>query len=166
MLRIRFALFSVLILTLACTTNPRSSDLGTNTGKAEITTLKFSPTSAVLSPAAKSKLELLATHLRARQTGTENSPTMTIVAWSDHAYQNDPRAPASISDRQLAGLRLKAIEDYFKDLVTPANIQSFNMAERPSEVSRVLSTTDARMKAALAGSTENISTAVVSLSTR
>ena len=151
----------------ACTSNPRSTDLGPNTDTASISTIRFEPGSSELGDQARRDLEALIQRARESETSHEKINAVSVVAWSDHAYPAAKTSPISSQDKLLVTERLKAIESYLKSrLPLKLAYRDYNMAERPGEFASLVSTADARMKRSLASTNQNVSTAVILISSQ
>lgn len=80
----------------------------------------------------------------ARQKGEVEK--VKVLAWSDKEYPQREVKYAK-SDVDLASNRLDQISSYLKDSLDIGTVHTFNMAERPNKLQKMLDTKDAKVKA-------------------
>ncbi len=106
--------------------------------------INFPQSSSELSKSAISSLESAV--LQARQQGVVNK--IIVLSWSDNEYPSKKLNKLSKSQRTLAENRNKAVRKYFNQ-TTNVNIDTYNMAERPSTLAKWFNTTDTKLKNSL-----------------
>lgn len=108
------------------------------------TDIEFSPSSALLSDRAVFSLNEI---MRiAKNEGSINE--IIVLSWSDEEYPSSHLKNLSKQQRKLADSRNLSIKQYiesFKGL----NVDTYNMAERPTKLSQWFNTTDNKLKSSL-----------------
>lgn len=84
---------------------------------------------------------------RARAEGELND--VKVLSWADDEYPSARRKKLSSAQRRLASLRNQSVERHVKSLPYDVRVETHNMAQRPSVVSRWFNTSDARFKRSL-----------------
>jgi hypothetical protein len=107
--------------------------------------VSFDKGSAKLSTAAKNRLDAIVRDARAAGKVDE----VKVVTWADAEYPAEPTKRLSKTQRDLAEKRSGAIRDYLKAGGAAMDVDTYNMAERPNAMERLLSTSDARVKRSL-----------------
>ena len=72
-----------------------------------------------------------------------------VLAWADQEFPSTDRKKLSDSQRELADSRNDRVEDYIESLREGIDVDTYNMAERPTIVERWFNTSDARFKKTL-----------------
>lgn len=72
-----------------------------------------------------------------------------VVTWADEEYPSVHTKKLSSSQRKLADDRNGEIKDYIRSIHRNADIDTYNMAERPGALSEMFTTSNARVKKAL-----------------
>jgi hypothetical protein len=147
-----FTVSIVTVASVACSTTPTESTKVSTEAKvvaqqehaSYLIQVSFPKGSSHLTTAAKDKLD--ETMQRARRDGTVKD--IKVIAWADHEYPSASKKTLSEPQRKLADNRAKAIDDYLKPQ-TQANIDNYNMAERPNSLQKIASTSDSRIKKSL-----------------
>ncbi|MBC7537941.1 MAG: hypothetical protein H7281_03920 [Bacteriovorax sp.] len=106
--------------------------------------IKFRPGSASLTDSAKSSLNSIIK--QARQGGKIDE--VIVLSWSDEEYPSKNLAKLSKDQRELAEKRNKTVEQYVKTMKN-VDVNSYNMAERPSSFSKLFNTADSKLKNSL-----------------
>lgn len=106
--------------------------------------ISFAENSTSLSDSARADLD--------RLIATANSggkvDKIKVLTWGDVEYpKNKKELPKA--QRLLADKRNKAINEYIKDKTSGVNVDTYNMAERPTKVGEMFNTTDAKIKNAM-----------------
>ena len=69
-----------------------------------------------------------------------------VIAWSDSEYPAKKQKQLSKKDRELAERRASMLEDFLKQNLKSADVDTYNMAERPNTLENLFDTSDARLK--------------------
>ena len=106
--------------------------------------VEFQPQSAELSDQAKKKIS--ETFQKAIWDGYIDN--VSVLSWSDTEYPSNDLKMLSKDDRKLAEKRNLAIKNYLVSLKS-VDVDTYNMAERPSKLSKLFNTTDNQLKSSL-----------------
>lgn len=106
--------------------------------------IKFPPLSAVLSQDAIAALESVVT--QAKKSGTIDQ--FIVLSWSDQEYPSKAQKNLSRDQIALAEQRNLAIKKHLS-LRENADVDLYNMSERPNMMSKFFNTTDAKLKKSL-----------------
>jgi hypothetical protein len=104
----------------------------------------FTHGSAMLNDSAKTSLNSIIK--QARQDGKIDQ--VVVLSWSDEEYPSKNVKALPKSQRELAAKRNKNIEKYVRT-VRDVDVNTFNMAERPSTFSKLFNTDDTKLKESL-----------------
>lgn len=134
----------------AQTTSPTKGGVGVTNAVAQEANAKnyveieYQKGSSVLSESAKSSLRGVVD--MARRNGSIDE--MIVLSWSDYKYPSENSKKLPKPQIALAEKRNSVVEDYLKSL-RDVSVEKYNMAERPSSMSRWFNTSDARLKQSL-----------------
>jgi hypothetical protein len=103
--------------------------------------IKFNEGSSSLSDTAKDSLRSVLNE--ARQVGKVDE--VIVLSWADENYPSKELKKLSKQQRELANQRNKNIKEYLK-MVRDVDVNSYNMAERPSAFSKLFNTADNELK--------------------
>ena len=106
--------------------------------------VEFLPQSSNLSEQAKK--EINETFQKAIWDGYIDN--VSVLSWSDEEYPSKELKSLSKEDRQLAERRNTAIKNYLMTLKS-VDVDTYNMAEQPSQLSKLFNTTDNQLKNSL-----------------
>lgn len=106
--------------------------------------IEFNQGSASLTQSAKSSLNSIIK--QARQDGKIDE--VIVLSWSDEEYPSKNLKELPKEQRELAGKRNKTVEQYVKTMRS-IDVNSYNMAERPSSFSKLFNTSDSKLKNSL-----------------
>lgn len=110
-----------------------------------VTELGFRKGKRSLSAADQSKLNRVIADAKAHGKIDE----VRVISWADEEYPSVHTKKLSSNQRKLADGRNSEIKDYIHGIDGGANVESYNMAERPGALSEMFSTSNARVKKAL-----------------
>lgn len=105
--------------------------------------IEFNPGSSRLSENSKSSLNKIMK--QAKNAGKIDE--VLLFSWADEDYPSKNMIQLSPSQRSLASQRNKSIE-HFINSIKKVDVNSYNMAERPSSISQWFNTSDNRLKQA------------------
>lgn len=125
-------------------TRPMKGNPGTEAQRSTATEISFAAGATKLDDASLQKLNQVITDARRRGRIEE----VKVISWGDISYPS-AKEKSPRGQRDLAGERNKVIEKYLEDKNSDVRVQTYNMAERPSALSELLNSTDARTKDAL-----------------
>lgn len=103
--------------------------------------IKFKEGSALLTDEAKSSLRSV---LKDAKTSGEIDEVI-VLSWADQNYPSKDLGKLSKKQRDLANKRNKNVKNFVRSM-RKVDVNSFNMAERPSTFSKLFDTADAKMK--------------------
>jgi hypothetical protein len=103
--------------------------------------INFSQSSSVLSQSAVSLLEDAIN--QAKKSGKINQ--IIVLSWADEEYPSKARNKLSKQQGVLAEKRNSAIRKYFES-ISSADVETYNMAERPNILSKWFNTADTKLK--------------------
>jgi hypothetical protein len=103
--------------------------------------IEYKPGSAMLTDSAKSSLSSVVT--QARQEGKIDE--VIVLSWSDEEYPSKDAKKLSKTQDDLAKKRNAAVEQYVKS-VRDVDVNTYNMAERPTAFSKLFNTADSKLK--------------------
>jgi hypothetical protein len=104
----------------------------------------FKQGSATLSESAKTSLNSII-----KQTREEGKiDEVVVLSWSDEEYPSKNQKELPKKQRNLAEKRNKSIEKYVKSMRS-VDVNTFNMAERPTAFSKLFNTDDTTLKESL-----------------
>ena len=106
--------------------------------------VEFQPQSAELSDQAKKQIS--ETFQKAIWDGYIDN--VSVLSWSDTEYPSNDLKMLSKDDRKLAEKRNLAIKNYLISLKS-VDVDTYNMAEQPSKLSKLFNTTDNQLKSSL-----------------
>lgn len=106
--------------------------------------IEFVKGSAILSENAKSSVNSLINE--ARRHG--NIDELIVLSWSDVEYPSKNLKKLSTQQRLLAKKRNQAVKKYAKDIGN-IDVETYNMAEKPNAIAKLLDTEDNRLKESL-----------------
>ena len=127
-------------------------------GASFLAQIPFKKNSYDLSDTARGSLQTLITKSRA----AGRVETIHLIVWADQEYPSRHLGQLNTTEIKLADRRAKAVFDYLRDHEVKANVEAYNMAERPNAIQSFLSTADARIKKSL--ESEGIATTAQDLS--
>lgn len=106
--------------------------------------IKFDEGSSTLTDSAKDSLRSVLTE--ARQEGKVDE--VIVLSWADENYPSKELKKLSKEQRDLADQRNKNVKDYLKEMRN-VDVNSYNMAERPSSFSKLFNTADSELKSSM-----------------
>lgn len=106
--------------------------------------VEFNPHSSELTDSAKKQIN--ETFQKALWDGYIDH--VSVLSWSDEEYPSKKVNSLSKQDRKLAEKRNLAIKNYLISLKR-VDIETYNMAEQPSKLSKLFNTTDNQLKSSL-----------------
>lgn len=115
-------------------------------GASFVTELNFARGSAQLTQSAREKLDALVS--KAKNNGEVDD--IKVMAWADQSLPANPKKDLPSSQRSLAEKRSDQIKDYLRETSSLDDIDTFNMAKKPSKLSELFNTENARVKEDLA----------------
>lgn len=131
-------------------TEPRANAVSDATGAVEgasyVTELSFARGSAALTAGSKEKLANLVS--KAKSNGELDE--VKVVAWADMAYPANSKKDLPRAQKELGEKRTGAIKEYLREAASLDDIDTFNMAKKPSALSELFNTENARVKNSLA----------------
>ena len=104
----------------------------------------FNQGSATLTDSAKTSLNSIIK--QAREEGKTDE--VVVLSWSDQEYPSKDQKILPKSQLELAENRNKNIEKYVKNM-KDIDVNTYNMAERPSAFSKLFNTDDTKLKESL-----------------
>jgi hypothetical protein len=116
-------------------------DVSLHMGAQDLTEVRFDHNSFSLTDSQKADLNKLVKS--AREKGEIDK--VKVLAWSDKEYVAN-KAQQSKRDIVLAGNRLSEVKKYINDQLQVADVESYNMAERPTALEELFKTSDAKVK--------------------
>ena len=126
---------------------PEAKIVAREEGATFLSQLQFKPNSYDLSVLARKSLRELIDKSKARG----EIDKIHLIVWSDREYPSSRRKTLPVDQVRLADRRAKAVNDYLREHEVDANVEAYNMAERPNPILSILSTADARIKRTLEG---------------
>jgi len=117
--------------------------LGDRLGATALTEVSFDKKQTTLSDSEKSELAKLINDAKAKGEIRE----VKILVWSDREYPAKNRKLTN-TDITLAKNRIDQVQQYLKTQLAVTDVDSYNMAETPNAVERMLKTSDAHVKGA------------------
>ncbi len=118
-----------------------TDQLAKNMGAAQVSEVNFGTSNTSLTDDQKKEInEAVA---EARKLGEVED--IKILAWSDKEYPL-PKTKHTKADVTLADNRIKEVKKYIKDGLHISSVDSYNMAERPSKLSELFKTSNAKIK--------------------
>ena len=117
---------------------------------AEVT---FDKGSFVLTETSRAAL----TELVRQASATGKIDDVKVLAFADAAYPSDAKKELSKGEQDLAKKRAEAISTFLKSELKVGDVDTYNMAERPNAIQKLVNSPEARMKRSLenAGVTSN-----------
>jgi hypothetical protein len=112
---------------------------------AYVAEIRFQKGSTTLTPQSRAQLANLVQN--AKSAGKIDD--IKVITWADMEYPSVNTTKLSQAQRKLAEDRNKEIEKYLETSDRDLDIDSYNMAERPGVLSRLLSTENSRIKKSL-----------------
>ncbi|MDD4976101.1 MAG: hypothetical protein PHY93_17225 [Bacteriovorax sp.] len=106
--------------------------------------IKFNEGSSNLSDSAKDSLRSVLSE--ARREGKVDE--VIVLSWADENYPSKEVKKLSKEQRDLANQRNKNIKEYLK-MMRDVDVNSYNMAERPSAFSKLFNTADSELKSSM-----------------
>lgn len=103
--------------------------------------IAFSEGSASLTDNAKDSLRSILNE--AKREG--NIDEVIVLSWADQNYPSKELNKLSKEQRELANQRNKNVKEYLKTM-KDVDVNSYNMAERPSAFSKLFNTADSELK--------------------
>lgn len=163
------AIIGVTVLAAGCASDSKRADYSdskrqnlsksdntaaTELDAASVSKIHFSKASAVLDAADKKHIrdQILA----AKAQGEIDE--IKVVVWADQKYPIESKKKLSDAQLKLAESRGDAIRNYVEEQLDIADVDIYNMAERPNAFERLFRTSDARVKTALERSGVNADT--------
>jgi outer membrane protein OmpA-like peptidoglycan-associated protein len=131
----------------AATVGSEAKVVAREEGASFLIQIQFKPKSYDLTDAARQILRELVTKASARG----EIDKIHLIVWSDKEYPSTRRRALSADQVRLADRRAKAVNDYLRDRDVKAEVEAYNMAERPNPILSILSAADARIKKTLEG---------------
>jgi hypothetical protein len=126
----------------------RSRDITATTaseaGAKNYAEIKFNEGSSTLSDSAKNSLRSVLS--KARMEG--NVDEVIVLSWADKNYPSKELKKLSKEQRDLADQRNKNVKEYLKTM-RDVDVNSYNMAERPSSFSKLFNTADSELKSSM-----------------
>lgn len=116
-------------------------DLANQLGAVSLVEIDFGPNNIALTE--NNKEELRAVINEAKQKGKLEE--VKVLAWSDKAVSPKDKS-FSKQDVKLAKNRMMSIKQYLKEQIDVADVDTFNMAEKPNKLEQLLKTEDAKIK--------------------
>jgi hypothetical protein len=110
-----------------------------------VTEISFKKGSTELTTASRRKLERLLNSVKDRRQIDE----IKVVSWADKGYPTKEQKKLSKDQLQIAEERNQEIKSFLKTRNKNIPIEVHNMAERPSTISRMWGSSDARIKKSL-----------------
>lgn len=153
--KVLFLVFAT-VMFVTCTSKPpkkattetvslESKQLANEEESNYVTELTFSRTSTKLSGSSRAKIASLLNNARTHGKVVEAK----VVTWADREYPSVHTQELSNKEKLLVDNRNKNIEKYIHDLKSDLSVETFSMAQRPSTLSRLFSTENARIKKSL-----------------
>lgn len=109
------------------------------------TEVEFAPGSTTLTPSSQRSIN----NLLNRAKGRGELKEVVVLAWADQELPSKEKKNLTGPQRKLADNRNKSVEKYIDSLSTGVDVDTYNMAERPAALGRMLNTRDARFKETL-----------------
>lgn len=103
--------------------------------------IEFRQGSAMLTESAKSSLSSVLK--QARESGTIDE--VIVLSWSDSNFPSKNLKKLPKEERELAEKRNKSVAEYVKTQRS-VDVNSYNMAERPTAFSKLFNTADSKLK--------------------
>lgn len=95
--------------------------------------IDFNEGQSTLTEEAKAEIRELV-----RVAGTKGKITeIKVAAWADKDYETDRDKPSK-TDRTLSGDRAQAVKNYLKSNLAIANVNDYNMSERPNPLQKLI----------------------------
>ncbi len=107
--------------------------------------IEFDKGSDALTESSRSSLTALLKRARAEGPLAD----VKVLVWADEEYPSAKLKKLSRGQRKLASARVRSLASFIKSLDETLPVESHNMAQRPSAVSRWFNTPDARFKRSL-----------------
>lgn len=106
--------------------------------------IKFNEGSSTLSDSAKDSLRSVLSAARTEGKVDE----VIVLSWADENYPSKELKKLSKEQRNLADQRNKNVKEYLK-MMRDVDVNSYNMAERPSSFSKLFNTADSELKSSM-----------------
>jgi hypothetical protein len=113
-----------------------------------VTELSFRKNARTLSVDDQQQLDKLIRDARAHG----EIDNIKVVTWADQEYPSTNAKKLSSAQRDLADRRNSEIKTYIHTVDSKADVDTYNMAERPGVLSELMNTSNARIKKALEAS--------------
>lgn len=153
--KVLFLVFAT-IMFVTCTSKPpkraaseavslESKQLASEEESNYVTEISFSRASAKLSESSRAKLAAIFNEAKNKGKVVEAK----VVTWADREYPSVHTEKLTKKEILLVDNRNKNIEKYLHDLNSDVDVELFSMAQRPSTMSKLFSTENARIKKSL-----------------
>ena len=114
------------------------------TGAKNYAEIKFEEGSSTLDESAKDSLRSVLSE--SREEGKVDE--VIVLSWADENYPSKELKKLSKAQRDLADQRNKNVREYLKTM-RDVDVNSYNMAERPSSFSKLFNTADSELKSSM-----------------
>lgn len=122
-----------------------SKRLAVDSNATYVTELSFDEKSANLDSSSRKKLDEIIS--QAKSTGKIDD--IKVISWSDAEYPSAKNPKLSKNQNNLAERRANNIKSYLKGNDSSLDIDTFNMAARPSSISNLFNTENSKIKNSL-----------------